>query len=83
MREVVALADRANQYIDEKKPWLLARQEGGGAAVHAVCSVGVRLMALALLTQISMPPNLSIVLLTASTTCSSSRSTRGTSRTTA
>ena len=43
MREVVALADRANQYIDEKKPWLLARQEGGGAAVHAVCSVGVNL----------------------------------------
>ncbi len=43
MREVVALADRANQYIDEQKPWQLARQEGGAAAVHAVCSVGVNL----------------------------------------
>ncbi len=43
MREVVALADRANQYIDEKKPWQLARQEGGAAEVHAVCSVGVNL----------------------------------------
>ncbi len=43
MREIVALADRANQYIDEKKPWQLARQEGGATEVHAVCSVGVNL----------------------------------------
>lgn len=43
MREIVALADRANQYIDEKKPWQLGRQEGGATEVHAVCSVGVNL----------------------------------------
>jgi methionyl-tRNA synthetase len=43
MREVVALADRANQYIDEKKPWVLAKEEGSAAEVHAVCSVGVNL----------------------------------------
>lgn len=43
MREVVALADRANQYIDEKKPWVLAKQEGSAAEVHAVCSVGINL----------------------------------------
>ena len=43
MREVVALADRANQYIDGKKPWVLAKQEGSAAEVHAVCSVGVNL----------------------------------------
>ena len=43
MREVVALADRANQYIDEKKPWVLAKQEGSADEVHAVCSVGVNL----------------------------------------
>ncbi len=43
MREVVALADRANQYIDEKKPWLLAKQEGSADQVHAVCSVGINL----------------------------------------
>jgi methionyl-tRNA synthetase len=43
MREVVALADRANQYIDEKKPWVLAKQEASAAEVHAVCSVGVNL----------------------------------------
>jgi methionyl-tRNA synthetase len=43
MREIVALADRANQYIDEKKPWVLAKQEGPGQEVHEVCSVGVNL----------------------------------------
>ena len=43
MREIVALADRANQYIDEKKPWVLAKQEGAESEVHAVCSVGINL----------------------------------------
>ncbi|MFV0276396.1 MAG: methionine--tRNA ligase [Parahaliea sp.] len=43
IREIMALADRANQYIDEQKPWLLAKQAGSQAQVHAVCSVGVNL----------------------------------------
>ena len=43
MREIVALADRANQYIDEKKPWVLAKQEGCEDEVQAVCSVGINL----------------------------------------
>ncbi len=43
IREIVALADRANQYIDEKKPWVLAKQEGTGSQVHDVCSVGINL----------------------------------------
>jgi methionyl-tRNA synthetase len=43
LREIIALADRANQYIDEKKPWLLAKEEGRGAEVHAACSVGINL----------------------------------------
>jgi methionyl-tRNA synthetase len=46
VREVVALADRANQYIDEKKPWVLAREEGREAEVHAVCSMGINLFRL-------------------------------------
>ncbi|MCZ8487321.1 hypothetical protein O9992_03020 [Vibrio lentus] len=28
IREVTALADKANQYIDEKAPWVLAKEEG-------------------------------------------------------
>jgi methionyl-tRNA synthetase len=43
MREIVALADRANQYIDGKKPWVLAKQEGSEQEVHEVCSVGINL----------------------------------------
>ncbi|MEI8571120.1 methionine--tRNA ligase [Methylomonas sp. LW13] len=43
MREIMALADKANQYIDEKKPWLIAKEEGKDAELHAVCSMGVDL----------------------------------------
>ena len=43
MREVVALADQANQYIDEKKPWQMAKQADSAAEVQAVCSMGINL----------------------------------------
>jgi methionyl-tRNA synthetase len=43
IREIIALADRANQYIDDKKPWVLAKEEGEEWQVHAVCSVGINL----------------------------------------
>jgi methionyl-tRNA synthetase len=43
IREILALADQANQYIDEKKPWALAKQEGAQQEVHEVCSVGINL----------------------------------------
>jgi methionyl-tRNA synthetase len=39
----MTLADTANQYIDERKPWVLAKQEGAEAALQAVCSVGINL----------------------------------------
>lgn len=43
VREIVALADRANQYIDEKKPWVLAKEDGKEQEVHEACSVGINL----------------------------------------
>ncbi|MGZ8165196.1 MAG: methionine--tRNA ligase [Methylobacter sp.] len=46
MREIMALADKANQYIDEKKPWLIAKQEGKDAELHEVCSMGINLFRL-------------------------------------
>ncbi len=46
MREIMALADKANQYIDEKKPWLIAKQEGNDAELHDVCSMGINLFRL-------------------------------------
>jgi methionyl-tRNA synthetase len=46
MREIMALADRANQYIDEKKPWALAKQTGVVTEVQTVCSMGLNLFRL-------------------------------------
>lgn len=43
MREIMALADKANQYIDERKPWVLAKEDGKEAEVQAVCSMGINL----------------------------------------
>ncbi|MDQ7015708.1 MAG: methionine--tRNA ligase [Gammaproteobacteria bacterium] len=43
MRDIMALADRANQYIDEKKPWIMAKDDTLGQKVHDVCSMGINL----------------------------------------
>ncbi|TPQ24352.1 methionine--tRNA ligase [Methylomonas koyamae] len=43
MREIMALADKANQYIDEQKPWVIAKEEGKDAELHAACSMGINL----------------------------------------
>lgn len=43
LREIMALADRANQYIDQHKPWLLAKQPDKAADVQAVCTEGLNL----------------------------------------
>ena len=43
MREIMALADKANQYIDSAEPWVLAKQEGKEAEVQACCSMGINL----------------------------------------
>ncbi|MFO6423496.1 methionine--tRNA ligase [Motilimonas sp. KMU-193] len=43
VREIMALADVANRYVDEKAPWVLAKQEGAEQQVQAVCSVGINL----------------------------------------
>jgi len=43
MREIMALADRANQFIDEHKPWVLAKDPGKLPIVQAVCTQGLNL----------------------------------------
>ena len=43
MRQIMALADRANQYIDQEKPWALAKDPAQSARVQAVCSAGIDL----------------------------------------
>ncbi len=46
VREIMALADRANQYIDEKKPWVIAKEESRDQVLHEVCSMGINLFRL-------------------------------------
>jgi len=43
MRDIMALADLANQYIDEQKPWVLAKDEATAGQAQAVYSTGVNL----------------------------------------
>jgi methionyl-tRNA synthetase len=43
VREIMALADRANQYIDQQKPWTLAKQPDQSDTVRAVCTQGLNL----------------------------------------
>ena len=38
LREIMALADIVNEYVDANKPWELAKQEGMEARLHEVCS---------------------------------------------
>jgi methionyl-tRNA synthetase len=46
IRQIMALADRANQYIDHEKPWALAKDPAQSARVQAVCSAGIELFRL-------------------------------------
>ncbi|HWN06923.1 MAG TPA: methionine--tRNA ligase [Steroidobacteraceae bacterium] len=43
VREIMALADRANLYIDRQKPWLAAKDPARAAEVQAVCTQGINL----------------------------------------
>lgn len=43
IREIMALADKANQYIDANKPWVLAKEAGKEQEVQDVCSTGLNL----------------------------------------
>ena len=43
MRSIMKLADKANQYIDEKKPWQLAKEEGKMQEVHEITSLAINL----------------------------------------
>ncbi len=39
LREIMLLADRVNEYVDQNKPWELAKQSGQDARLHEVCTV--------------------------------------------
>ncbi|WP_374350477.1 methionine--tRNA ligase [Chitinimonas sp.] len=39
VRDIMALTDEVNQYVDQVKPWELAKQEGREGELHAACSL--------------------------------------------
>ncbi|HUG26049.1 methionine--tRNA ligase subunit beta, partial [Piscinibacter sp.] len=41
LREIMLLADRVNEYVDQNKPWELAKQTGAETRLHEVCSVSI------------------------------------------
>jgi len=41
IREIMSLADEANRFIDEYKPWQLVKQEGSEQKVQDVCTQGI------------------------------------------
>lgn len=43
MREIMALADAANEYIAAQEPWKLAKQPGAEAQTQAVCTLGINM----------------------------------------
>ncbi|NBC15343.1 MAG: methionine--tRNA ligase [Gammaproteobacteria bacterium] len=46
VRDIMALADRANQYIDEQAPWVVAKQDGRDAELQGICTQGLNLFRL-------------------------------------
>ena len=43
IRRIMKLADQANRYIDEEKPWVQIKEEGQEPHVQAVCTQGINL----------------------------------------
>lgn len=43
IRDIMALADKANQYIDNKAPWVLVKDDARQQEAHDVCSMGLNL----------------------------------------
>ena len=46
LRDIMRLADLSNQYVNERKPWDMAKQADQDAALHEVCSVSLNLFRL-------------------------------------
>lgn len=43
MREIMALADKVNEYIAVKEPWQLVKDETKQQEVHDICSLGINM----------------------------------------
>ena len=43
MKEIMSLADKANQYVDSKQPWVLIKEEGKEELVQSICTTSINL----------------------------------------
>ena len=43
MRDIMALADEANAYINDKQPWVVAKEDGHEKELHGICTQGLNL----------------------------------------
>ena len=43
LRKIMEFADQANGYVNDNKPWELAKQEGQDARLHVVCSTAINI----------------------------------------
>lgn len=41
IRQIMALADTANQYINDRQPWVVAKAEPGSVDLHRICTTGL------------------------------------------
>ncbi len=46
MRKIMILADKTNQYIDDNKPWVIAKQENRADELHIICTMALNLFRL-------------------------------------
>ena len=42
-KEIMLLADKANQYVDSKQPWVLIKEKGNEKLVHSICTTSINL----------------------------------------
>ena len=59
MKEIMALADKANQYVDKMEPWVLIKDERNLELVHRICSTALNLFRILIIMFEPVTPNLS------------------------
>jgi methionyl-tRNA synthetase len=59
MREIMALADKANQYVDKMKPWVLSRENPKNPEIQNICSTALNLFRLLAIMLTPVVPSLS------------------------
>jgi methionyl-tRNA synthetase len=59
IREIMALADKANQYIDTQAPWVTIKDESKQGFTHDVCSMGIHLFRILMIYLTPVLPKLS------------------------